>query len=67
MEIYGKPSIQYNNLPVKFNNYGLKVNTKDSWVDNDYEIAIWYGYHEINQGSVDLLSHFTKVKCDSWT
>ena len=21
----------------------------------------------LNKGSVDLLSHFTKVKCDSWT
>ena len=50
LEIYGKPSNPYNNLPLKFNNYGQKLNGKNFWVDNENEIAIWYGYHEINQG-----------------
>ena len=50
LEIQGKPLIQYKNLPLKFNNYGKKINDKNSWVDNENEIAIWYGYHEINQG-----------------
>ena len=37
-------------MPFKFNNHGQKINNKDSWVDNENEIAIWYGYSKINQG-----------------
>ena len=50
LEIHGKPSYQYENLPIKFNNYGLKINDKDCWIDNDGEVAIWYGHHEVNRG-----------------
>ena len=50
MEIHGKPSVQFQNLPKRFNNYGQKVNGKDSWIDNNNDVAIWYGYHPINQG-----------------
>ena len=50
LEIYGKPSTAYRQLPFKFNNHGQKINNKDSWVDNENEIAIWYGYSKINQG-----------------
>ena len=38
LEIHGKPSYQYENLPIKFNNYGLKINDKDCWIDNDGEM-----------------------------
>ena len=37
-------------MPIKFKNSGGKINGKESWIDNNGEVAIWYGYHEINQG-----------------
>ena len=42
MEIHGKPLVQYQNLPKKFNNYGQKVNGKDSWIDNNNELAMHF-------------------------
>ena len=33
--------------------------------NNSYTTNI--GNQKFHNGSVDLLSHFTKVKCDSWT
>ena len=30
-------------------------------------LEITHAFLMCNNGSVDLLSHFTKVKCDSWT
>ena len=50
LEIQGKQLNQYKNLPLKFNNYGQKINGKNSWVDNENEIAIWYGYQGIRKG-----------------